>query len=183
MIKSAIKFDKKKFEDVVHYVCNACKNNPDTLGKTKLHKILYFADMLHFIDTFEPLTGVEYQKQPFGPTARHLGWALNELEKTKKIKVSETSYFGLRKFDFLSLKEPKSNRISEDEKSLLDAVIAFVCGMTANEISDLSHQAPWEKAKIGEVIPYESAFLLLQPEEITQETIDWGRNEIARLGL
>lgn len=178
-----IKLDKKKFEDIVHYICHSRKDNPDTLGKTKLHKILYFSDMLHFIDTLEPLTGVEYQKQPFGPTAKHLGWALESLEKAEKLKVSEINYFGLRKFDFESLKEPKSNRISPDEKSLLDAVIDFVCGMTANEISDLSHKAPWKNTKIGELISYDSAFLLLPPEEITQETIDWGRKEIARLGL
>lgn len=178
-----INFNREKFKAVVHYICHACKNNPETLGKTKLHKILYFSDMLHYVETFEPLTGVEYQKQPFGPTAKHLGWALKELEASKILSVEKENFFGLTKYSFESHKSPKSNLLSAHEQDLLDAVIDFVCGMTANEISDLSHQAPWENVKLGDIISYESAFLLIPPNEITQELKDWAFEEVERLGL
>jgi hypothetical protein len=62
------KVDLQKLKDVVHYICAQCRQ--DELGNVKLHKILYFADMLHFLGSNRPLTGVEYQKQSFGPVAR-----------------------------------------------------------------------------------------------------------------
>src|SRR6266849_9373459 len=64
-VDEQIQFDRAKLLDVVHYVC--AKVPVPELGRVKLHKNLYFADMLHFAATGRPLTGVEYQKQPFGP--------------------------------------------------------------------------------------------------------------------
>lgn len=46
--------DFAKLKDVVHYVCAQC--NQDELGNVKLHKILYFADMLHYLSLRKPLT-------------------------------------------------------------------------------------------------------------------------------
>ena len=69
-----IQFDRRKLLSVVHCIC--ATGPVEELGRVKLHKILYFADMLHYAARGQPLTGVEYQKQPFGPAARHLTWAL-----------------------------------------------------------------------------------------------------------
>jgi hypothetical protein len=49
-----VQFDRAKFKDTVHYICGKCP--ADELGKVKLHKTLYFADMIHFVDTGTPLT-------------------------------------------------------------------------------------------------------------------------------
>src|SRR5208337_999071 len=88
-----------KLKDVTHYVCYRCTQ--EELGNVKLHKILYFADMLHFLSERKPLTGVEYQKQAFGPVARHLSWAINELSKEGAIKVEKRDYFGFKKTDYI----------------------------------------------------------------------------------
>ncbi len=33
----------------MHFIINDCKDEQDILGKIKLNKILYFADMIHFL--------------------------------------------------------------------------------------------------------------------------------------
>jgi uncharacterized phage-associated protein len=162
-------FDREKFKVVVHYICSRCE--PDELGNVKLHKILYFSDMLHYLSTLKPLTGAEYQKQQFGPTARHLAWALKELEKEEKIKIEKRDYYGYIKSDYISLAEPESNRLTNSEINLLNDVIDFVSKKTAKEISELSHDIAWKSVNMGETIPYYLAHGFI-PSYISEEDIN-----------
>jgi hypothetical protein len=177
-IDEQIQFDRAKLLDVVHYVCD--KLPPPELGRVKLHKILYFADMLHFAATGRPLTGVEYQKQPFGPVARHLTWAVRNLAAAGKLEVRRRDYFGFAKYDFIALEAPDTSRLSALERQLIDDVSAFVCAHSAREISELRHNAAWEGVAVGERIPYYTAFDL-QPVEISDEDVEWGAAEAERI--
>jgi uncharacterized phage-associated protein len=163
------KADLQKLKAVVHYICAQCQQ--DELGNVKLHKILYFADMLHFLGSNKPLTGVEYQKQSFGPIARHLSWAVNELCREGAIRVQKRNYFGFNKTDYISIQRPSSSQLTNSEMSLLNDVIEFVCERSAKEISELSHSDPWKAAEVGETIPYYSAYGLL-PSAVTDADID-----------
>lgn len=177
-IDEGFQFDRRKFLAAVHYVC--ARQTPSDLGRVKLHKALYFADMLHFLQVGRPLTGVDYIKQQFGPTARHMAWAIRELERAGKLKVTERDFFGFPKTDFLSISEPASSELSEPERDLLDAVSDFVCLHNAKEISELSHNEAWESVENGEVIPYFSAYSLV-PCEITDADVAWAEQEWKRL--
>ena len=162
------RLDRDKLIKVVHYVCANC--SPEELGSVKLHRILYFSDMLHFLSTGEPLTGVEYRKQQFGPTARHLAWAVNELAAQGKLKIEQRDYFGFSKTDYIAVQQPGPGSLSNHAVQILNDVIAFVCSRSAKEISELSHDAAWQAAEIGEVIPYHAALGLL-PCAITDSDV------------
>jgi uncharacterized phage-associated protein len=163
-----------KLKDVVHFVCSQCRR--EELGNVKLHKILYFADMIHYISCGKPLTGVEYQKQQFGPVARHLSWAINELCKEGSLKVEKRDYFGFSKTDYYSTTRPSLARLSNSETQILQDVIDFVCARSAKEISELSHLAPWDAAEMGEVIPYYSSLALL-PSAVSDADVDAAKKE------
>jgi hypothetical protein len=171
-------FDRQKLKAVIHEVC--AQTVSGELGKVKLHKILNFADMTTFVAKGAPLTGVEYQKQQFGPVAKHLGWALRELESEGRIEIRERDYFGFKKFDYRSKQPPEPDRLAEDERQLLTDIVGFVCGRSAREISELSHNAAWEVAEIGETLPYFTAYLLA-PCEVTDEDLAWGMREARAL--
>ncbi len=173
-----MKFDSQKLKDVVLYVCNKCSE--EDLGNVKLHKILYFADMLHFLGTGKPLTGVDYQKQNYGPVARHLSWATNELAREGALKIVKRDYYGYKKIDYSVLQTNLSSRLSNYETHLLEDVIQFVCEKSAKEISELSHMAPWEAAEMGETIPYYSAFGLL-PATLSDADVEDSKLEIKAL--
>lgn len=174
-----VQFDRQKFVDVVHYICHTA--NQDQLGRVKLHKILYFADMLNFIDFGRPLTGVEYLKQQLSPTARHLGAALRELEARGRLRVEETTFHGFPKYAFVSLSVPSLEKISDREQALLDDVIAFVSGGSASEISELSQNAAWEAVGFGDEIPYYTAYSLVAGE-ITEDDRSWACAEAQNHG-
>lgn len=175
-----VQFNRDKFIDVVHYICAQCALNE--LGRVKLHKILYFADMLHFAASGQPLTGVEYLKQKFGPVARHLSAALAELESQGRLKTEVRDYYGFPKHDFVSISAVDLSRLTTTDQVLLNDVIDFVCGRTAKEISELSHDGPWQTVAMGHPIPYFLAYELI-PIEVTEDDLRWASEESRRLGL
>ncbi|MGD9668704.1 MAG: Panacea domain-containing protein [Hyphomicrobiaceae bacterium] len=171
-------FQRDKFKDVVHFICENSK--PEELGNVKLHKILYFADMLHFMSTGTPLTGVEYRKQKFGPTASHLTWALSKLAEEGAIRIDTRDYFGFQKKDYIVQQRVERRLFKNSEIRLLHDVIDFVCSRSAKEISELSHDAAWKAARMGEVMPYYAVFGLI-PTELEQEDFDSAIREAQEL--
>jgi len=150
--------DAEKLKAVLLHVC---KNvDPANLGKVKLHKILYFSDMLWYMQTGQPMTGVQYQKQEFGPMARGLNTILKQLEGDGHLRVQRRNFYGFEKTDFhvTGAAPDLSNRLSSEELELLVTVTEFVCEKSAKEISELSHNAAWHVASMGENIPYFSAY-------------------------
>lgn len=166
-----MQFDRAKLKTVVHYVCSECE--PAELGAVKLHKTLYYADMLHYLGLGTPLTGATYRKRPLGPMCDALRPALRELERAGAIETREVDYFGYRKKEYVSLKQPESETLSESERAILDEIVDFVCREnTAKTISDFSHSAPWEIVEFGEVLPYHNALLLI-PNQVSEDAFDW----------
>ncbi len=178
--ESEIHFDYEKFLSAVHYVCSECAD--DELGRVKLHKILYFADFLSYLETSVPLTGEDYLKQKFGPTARHLSKALRDLEKTGALKIETQPFHGYVKYVFTALRLPDNNRLSAEEMALLREVMGFVCRQTATQISEFSHSEPWALVDMGERIPYFAAFGMA-PAELDADDLDWAKAEAERLHL
>lgn len=172
-------FNRAKFKDVIHYVVG--KTRPDELGRVKLHKVLYFTDMIWFIAEGRGLTGAEYRKQPMGPCATGLGLALGELAKEGRIRLGTTKYYGYDKATYETLQPAPSDSFSESERRLMDDVIEFVCrNNTARSISDFSHTRVWEATENGAVMPYFTALNML-PVEIEDAAINWAREEAEKL--
>jgi uncharacterized phage-associated protein len=174
-----IQFDYDKFVDAVHFVCGLFKDRPDALGQVKLHKILYFSDMISFFDTGEPITGCEYQRQPLGPTAVFLAKALKQLESEKRVTVNWRKVYGYKKAEFNVLEEPQSNRLSDYDRQLLRDVADWVSGKTAVEISELSHKKPWQSVLQGERIDYATASWLFPAKGPSQRDVQWAEEGAA----
>ncbi len=170
--------DRQKLKSVVHYICHQCR--PEELGNVKLHKILYFADMLHFMDTGRALTGAKYQKQQFGPVATHLTSALSELVRDQIVEVRTRDYFGFPKTDYVSLCVPPVAALSNIEKQLIEDVIDFVCARTNKEISELSHNEAWHTAAMGETIPYFTVYGWM-PGEVTDADLEFATQDARRI--
>ena len=173
----SMQFDYLKFKDTVHYIAHRCKG--DELGRVKLHKSLYFADMIRFVASGLPLTGATYRKQPRGPMAVELGRALADLQAEGRISVESQPYFGFLKDVFRSRCDPDLARLSADEMALIDDIVAFTCREnSARSISELSHTAAWDAAENGRVMPYHQAYLMFGSDDY-EDAADWAANEEA----
>lgn len=167
---SRFNLDRKKLKDAVGLIVESC--GPNDLGAVKLHKALYYADMLSFIESGVPITGATYRKRPFGPTCDMLLNVLPEMESEGRISISESNYFGYKKKEFSSLQKTNFPTLSEREADLLRTVADWVCkGNTAKSISDFSHDIVWEMVEFGQDIPYHLAINWI-PSEVSPETFE-----------
>ncbi len=175
-------FNISKFKDVIHLIVDHVGKDigAECLGNTKLHKCLYYADILHFLDTMRPMTGAEYQRQKFGPTARHLTAALKQLADEGRVRTTNVPYYGYAKKEYSSLRQPEMTRLTNQEVEIVLHVVDFVCKKTATEISDFSHDDVWASVPMGSKIPYFAA-LAMFPSEFTADDIEDAEGELGSL--
>lgn len=172
-------FDRLKFNAVMHYVISRCP--PEHLGRTKLNKAAFYADMLSYLQLGRPMTRETYIKQDHGPVAFHLKSTLRELIFDGSISEQLVDHFGFSRYEYTSLREPDMSRISAEEKELIDEVTEFVCMQnTAKSISELSHTEAWRSARPGEELPYFAATELLSDAEVDEGDRAWADEELAR---
>ena len=184
LLRNEMQFDRTKLKAVVLHTCASCE--PERLGAVKLHKVLYFLDMIYFAQFGVPVTGASYRKRPFGPTCVELLSVLRDMQTSGELEIRDTEFYGLAKKEYFARAETPSGVLNESEMALLDEVIQFVCYQnSAKTISDYSHQLPWELAEFGEEIPYRTA-LMLFPSDVGPEAfeiVERGAAEVAQARL
>jgi putative zinc finger/helix-turn-helix YgiT family protein len=147
-------FSYERYAAAVVWLCR----NLERVGKTKLNKLLFYADFLYFHETSQSLTGSPYRKLQYGPAPAHYQ-ALNEkLEEDEYIKIEETAYpGGYQGEDFLPGPSSPDPEIVLDPTALsvLEVVARKLGPMTAKQVSDLLHQErAWKETPDKCLIPY-----------------------------
>jgi Protein of unknown function (DUF4065) len=169
----------QKLNNTVHFIISRCQ--PSELGATKLNKILWYSDLVHFEKFGSTITSDDYVKRQFGPVPKHVPISIRELEANDKIATREIEIFGKPKREYWSLNEPDISSFSPHEISILDSTIDWICtSHTAQSISDHTHDLLWESAEIGEVIPFGAA-LAYRAAEITPDDISWAIEELKKV--
>jgi uncharacterized phage-associated protein len=132
--------------------------------KTKLNKLLFYADFVNFRETAQSITGLKYKAIPFGPVPVSYDylfealesdfviekeWMMTEVGQMEKIVPANES-----KFD--------KNLFSDIELESLEYVAKRFKRYTAKEIADCSHEErAWKDNITGnKLIPFNYAFSL-----------------------
>lgn len=174
-----MQFDRAKLKAAILHTCRRVK--PDNLGAVKLHKVLYFLDMVNFAQSGNSVTGATYRKRPYGPTCVPLLQTLKEMAAEGSLEIREVEFYGLRKMEYHPQRAEEKGVLNKGETALLDRMIDFVCNKhSAKSISDFSHKLPWEMVGFGEEIPYESA-LLLFPADTSPEAFESVAEELEEI--
>ncbi len=164
-------FSERRLKDLMLYVSEKLADDP-TFGETKLNKALFFSDFEAYRLLGKPITGAEYQKNKYGPTARLYTIMRDELLRTHQIK-SERKLIVDHVQDVLSPRDVRANmdQFSPEEIAIVDRVIEEMRQYNNTEISDKSHEqsAGWRAKKQGETIHYETA--LIDPEPADAEAL------------
>lgn len=159
-------------EVVAHYVI--ARANPNKLGSIKLNKVMWFADREAYRRFGRTLTGqLSYEKRQYGPVPNNIVRSTRKLEQDDAIATREVPTFGggMRR-EYSLLKQPDVSAFSAEEVDILNEAIAWVCDdHTAASISELSHDALWQGAEIGEQIPVRAAVVI--PDEVDGDDILW----------
>lgn len=151
--------DEKKFKEFVLYVADRL-GAIERGGATMLNKVLYFSEFIHLRRYGRPITGVEYQKLPNGPAPRRLLPLRDDLIREKAVAIKKEHVFEYEQHRLVALREADLEAFAGSEIAVVDEVIERFRGLSAEEISELSHAEPaWEQLEIGETIPYDTAYL------------------------
>lgn len=161
----------EKFKALVHFMVHQCREQPGRLGAIRLNKALWYTDVFAYKASGASVTGERYVKRAKGPVPARILQTLNELELEQKIHIREPDgKFDSRKF--MGLVSPNTSVLSEDEMAAASSTLEAVCGYSANEISELTHDIIWEAAAEGEEIPL-YATLVSEKGEISDNVRAW----------
>lgn len=150
-----------KFANTVLYLL---KNSPSEPGKTKLLKLLYFADFGFYREQLRPISGAEYVALPNGPVPdnfeRSLERMINEGWLRREMRPMPQ---GLNPMEvFVPLAPLSEEAFDEEEMGFLDIVLQRWGTATGSRMSTETHQEdPWrmfyDANSPGKPIPYRSA--------------------------
>ena len=160
-----------KFKALVHYVVNQCKDNPERLGAIRLNKALWFIDVYSYQKEGFSVSGERYVKRERGPVPAKILATLGELQREGKLVIEDPKFL-YEPRRYISKVNPDLTLLSEEDRHLARAVVDWVCGKTANEISELTHEQVWQSAVEGEEIPL-YATLVSGKGAVTQEVKNW----------
>lgn len=175
-------YDERKFTELVMYVASRLRCDHSGAA-TKLNKVLFFADFAHVRRTGAPITGAEYQKLEHGPAARRLRPVRDRLIEKGDAELVDEEFLGYRQHRLVPHRGADLTVFSDDELGTIDRVLADLDGLSARQVSDLSHEeAGWRLVDFSETIPYEAA--LVGGRQVSTPTSQRLEREAAqRLGL
>jgi hypothetical protein len=151
------KFDKDKFLNAVLYFCSGIGE-----FKTKLNKLLFYADFQHFKEYTNSITGAQYAHVPFGPAPNDYDLYYSILIRRGSIEVEEVEYSSFEKGKpsftgerYIAREQANLNIFSPSELRILAAIKEHFKESSANEISNYSHKDKgYQDTPTGKPISY-----------------------------
>lgn len=152
----------EKFTEMVVYFSD--KLSP---FKTKMNKLLFYADFLMFKQSCFSISGVRYKAIDMGPVPNNFQSIFEYLANKEEIDIYSTEFpNGYSGEQFKSRKDRKFNEdlFTESELNILEKVASAFKETSTNDIIKLSHlEEAWKhNEKEKKVISYEYAFELNQ---------------------
>lgn len=128
--------------------------------KTKLNKLLFYADFLHFKKYSVSITGLYYMHHQYGPVPDNYEYYFATLiHEDKAIRVEEKEFTtNITGELYTSLMQPDLNVFDESELETIIEVKKHFKDVTATQIKNLSHEeAAYKDTSMGEYISYDFA--------------------------
>jgi len=155
----AWEYNENKLAELMLYVADKLRNDRAG-GATKLNKVLFFAEFAHMRRYGRPITGADYQKLEWGPAPRRLVPVRQDLVDNGLATVEEEFFLGYLQHRLVPSGPVEPTLLSEEERLTVKEVIEDLRGLTARQVSQLSHdEEGWRMVDVGQTIPYEAAVL------------------------
>lgn len=156
----------KKFKQMYFACLKFAANSHGNVTKTKLAKLLYLADFTNFFQELEPMSGVKYRRQEYGPVPDIFFAITDDLHDQGKININFLD-------EGAQMISSRTRDSSVSELSSAELVkIKRICKLwkdkPTGEIVNFTHeQKPWKMCRPGEYIPY-SLIIQEDPDHVYQ---------------
>ncbi|MCX6789513.1 MAG: DUF4065 domain-containing protein [Candidatus Gribaldobacteria bacterium] len=136
------------------------------IPKTKLAKLLYFADFAWFYYHLQSMSGMQYRKIQYGPVSDTYFRIIDEMFDKGEINITQTKDGAMLISQTRSGAKIDLSEINKKEEELIENIEKKWQGKKTNEIVDFTHkQFPYLYAKDNEVVSY-GLFTQEDPDEI-----------------
>lgn len=152
----------ERLKELILYIADKLKDDPN-FGRTKLAKIIYFADMESFRMHRRPVTGTAFIRMTHGPLPKNFLNTLDELKEEGRIVEIEREYFDYTQKRIVVRSGTSADLFSEAELGVVDGIIQKFRDWNAVGLSEKSHGVAWRLTGEGKPVPYEYALFSDEP--------------------
>ena len=146
-------FSLEKMAAMVSYMAGRSSD----LYKTKLNKLLFYADFVNFYRRGMSISGSTYVHLPYGPVPDGYEETLETLNHYGVIDISKQNSADL----VVSGDNSATDFLTPEEKGTLDWVLDSFGAMSAGQLTEFSHrERAYKDTRAGEEIAYEYAKFL-----------------------
>lgn len=158
-------------KELAHYII--FRREPAEVGRTKLAKILWAADIMMYRRHGRSVSGADgFVKLQHGPVPIGFFEVIDSLLAEGKIVARDTPTPVAYRKEYLWLVEPDVSNFSGEEIAIIEEAADYICkNHTATSISNASHDALWDETAAGGHIDLRAAATI--PGEITPEILAW----------
>jgi putative zinc finger/helix-turn-helix YgiT family protein len=145
------KLDLKKLYNMILFFCL------EGQFKTKLNKLLFYADFKFFREYTISISGARYAHLELGPGPDKYEFFLaNLIHNSKSLRVEEITFPNYVGENYKAIKPPDSDCFDEKELSILEEVKKYFKDFTSSQIKGFSHREKgYKETQNGELISYE----------------------------
>ncbi len=155
---------------VVHYIVG--HTEPSLLGATKLNKVMWHADVLHYRRYGKTITGqMSYVRLQNGPVPNGIYQTLEALKDDGAIvERSAPTPAGTRR-EFFDATRPDPSWFEPEEVETLHEAIRFIVPLSAAQASNRTHGPIWEELSNNQQMSIRAASVI--PSELRPDEIEW----------
>lgn len=147
-------FQVEKFIEAIKYFCFQ-----ERVYKTKLMKLLFYADFKHYKEYARSITGSRYAHLPFGPVPDRYDLWLSTLVAEDPTLSKDEVWINDNPAELMISKETADIGVFENSEVLVLATVKeFFKSYTPKMITDFSHREKgYQETKNGQIISYKYA--------------------------
>lgn len=152
------KFDLEVLRQMISFYCYLLNG----VSKTKLMKLLFYADFSYFREFGRSISGAYYMHDRFGPVVDCFEIFLGYLSRPGSELYTEEVFWELGSFEIYKTNLTDFSALSESEIRTLQAISRKFRRTNAEQLSNLSHdEQGYDKTERWEFIPYSYALDLI----------------------
>ena len=142
--------NEAKYRNIILYLAERVGARPN-VGETVFYKLIYFVETLALKELGRSIAGEQFYKRQYGPVPVSFTSLTNDMIATNQLDRVRGYYYTYMQTKYLPRVEPTG--LTDEERGIMDKVIAFLGDKSATELSDLSHEdTPWIQAQDGEIV-------------------------------
>lgn len=157
----------EKLGEAILHIASRCRQMR-AFGRTKLNKVLFFADFAAFQQIGRPVTEATYLKKPNGPVVSQLPKTIERMVRAgfaTEVEVQSGPFVENR---LQPLRAARLSVFTSDEIRILDEAIDDVRELNAAELSEMTHETEaWRLAVMDGAIPLMTALIPRDAPELT----------------